>query len=91
VGQHSINPKVKYLTLDILKPHYPDIVDLSRMIMERVEGIHKIKTEITEIDQDTESIRMEVYGDNIDIDHLKKVIRELGASLHSIDEVIVEH
>jgi len=91
VGQHSINPKVKYLTLDILKPHYPDIVDLSRMIMERVEGIHKIKTEITEIDQDTESIRMEVYGGNIDIDRLKKAIRELGASLHSIDEVVVEY
>ena len=91
MGQHSINPKVKYLTLDILKPHYPDIVDLSRMIMERVEGIHKIKTEITEIDQDTESIRMEVYGGNIDIDRLKKAIRELGASLHSIDEVVVEY
>lgn len=91
MGQHSINPKVKYLTLDILKPHYPDIVDLSRMIMERVEGIYKIKTEITEIDQDTESIRMEVYGGNIDIDRLKKAIKELGASLHSIDEVVVEY
>jgi len=61
------------------------------MIMEKVTGVSKIRTEITEIDQDTESIRMEVYGDNIDIDNLKKVIKELGASLHSIDEVIVEH
>lgn len=83
--------KVRYLTLDILKPHFPDIVDFSSMIMEKVAGVSKIRTEITEIDQDTESIRMEVYGDNIDINKLKKVIKELGASLHSIDEVIVEH
>jgi len=91
VGQrYGDTPKIKYLILDVLKPHHPDIVDLSRMILKRVDGVNKIRTEITEMDQDTESIKMEVYGDNIDIVKLKKVIRELGASLHSIDEVIVE-
>ena len=84
------NPKIRYLTFDVLKPHHPDIVDLSRMIIERVNGINKIRTEIIEIDQDTESIKMEVFGNNIDIGKLKKAIKELGASLHSIDEVIVE-
>ena len=87
----SRQSRIRFLTLDILKPHYPDIVDFSSMIMEKVSGVSKIRTEITEIDQDTESIKMEVYGDDIDIDGLKRVIRELGASLHSIDEVIVEH
>jgi len=91
VGQrYGDTPKIKYLILDVLKPHHPDIVDLSRMILKRVDGVNKIRTEITEMDQDTESIKMEVYGDNIDIVRLKKVIRELGASLHIIDEVIVE-
>ena len=91
MGQrYGDTPKIKYLILDVLKPHHPDIVDLSRMILKRVDGVNKIKTEITEMDQDTESIKMEVYGDNIDIARLKRVIRELGASLHSIDEVIVE-
>jgi len=90
VEEDSFYPRIRYLTLDVLKPHFPDIVDLSRMIMEKVKGVNKIRTEIIEIDQDTESIKMEVYGENIDIEELKKAIRELGASLHSIDEVIVE-
>ena len=84
-------PKIKYLTLDILKPHFPSIVELSKVIAANVEGVNKVISEIVEMDQDTESIKMQVYGSNVNLDRLIQVIRDFGASLHSIDEVIVEN
>ncbi len=88
--EDGVRPKIKYLTLDILKPHSPSIVDLSKGIVSNVNGVSKVITEIVEMDQDTESIRMKIYGSDVDLEKLKRILREYGASLHSIDEVIVE-
>lgn len=91
MGERDFNiPKIKYLTLDVLKPHHPSIVDLSKSIVAKVNGVSKVMSEIVEMDQDTESIKMQVYGNNIDLERLVRVLKDFGASLHSIDEVIVE-
>ena len=84
------SPKVKYLVLDILKPHRPNIVELTRELVGRLPGVNKISATIMEIDQDTESIKMEVYGDDIKVERIKDILREYGASLHSIDAVTIE-
>ena len=85
------SPKIKHLILDVLKPHIPSIVELSKAVVADVNGIDKVVSEIVEMDQETESIKMQVYGQHIDLDKLIKVLRNFGASLHSIDEVIVEN
>lgn len=82
--------KVKYLVLDVLKPHQPNIVDLTRELVLKLPGVTKISTTIVEIDQNTESIKMEIYGDDIKVNEIKKILREYGASLHSIDAVTIE-
>ncbi len=82
--------KVKYVVLDVLKPHRPNIVDLTRELVVKLPGVTKISTSIVEIDQDTESIKMEIYGHDIKVDEIKKILREYGASLHSIDAVTIE-
>ncbi len=82
--------KITYVVLDVLKPHRPSIVELSRYLAEKINTVTTVNTTILEIDQDTESIKMEVYGTDLDIDDLKKVLREYGASVHSVDEVTVE-
>jgi hypothetical protein len=87
--ENNVNPKIKHLLLDVLKPHLPDIIDLSKAIA-HVKGVKRVTIEIVEIDQDTESIRVEVDGDSIDIVSLKKKINEMGASVHSIDSVTTE-
>jgi len=91
VGErYSGNPvKIKQLLLDVLKPHQPDIVELSRAIA-NVDGVSKVTIEIVEMDQDTESVRIEVLGSNINIQKLLRRIREMGASVHSIDSVTAE-
>ena len=83
--------KIKHLILDILKPHFPSIVELSKAVVANIDGIDKVISEIVEMDQDTESIKMQVYGQHINLDKLIRVLKKFGASLHSIDEVIVEN
>jgi len=91
VAQRSNNnAKVKYLVLDVLKPHRPSIVDLTRELVIRLPGVTKISTSIVEIDQDTESIKMEIYGNDVKVEEIKRILREYGASLHSIDAVTIE-
>ncbi len=82
--------RITYLVLDVLKPHRPTIVELSRYLAERINTITTVNTTILEIDQDTESIKMEIYGENLEVDMIKSVLREYGASVHSVDEVTVE-
>ena len=88
--QPNYTAKVKYVVLDVLKPHKPNIVDLTRELVLRLPGVTKISTSIVEIDQDTESIKMEIYGNDVKVEEIKKILREYGASLHSIDAVTIE-
>ena len=47
-------------------------------------GVH---VTVLEVDEKTESLRVEVTGSAIDFERLHEAIGELGGSLHSIDEV----
>jgi uncharacterized protein len=42
------------------------------------------------MDQSTESIKVSVEGADITIDTVRKTLEELGAVIHSIDEVTVK-
>jgi len=81
--------RIKQLLLDVLKPHRPSIIELSKAIAS-VDGVEKVVIETVEIDQDTESVKIEVRGNDINIDELMKRIREMGASIHSVDSVTAE-
>ena len=88
-GSGGNSVKIKQLLLDVLKPHQPSIIELSRAIAS-VNGVSKVIIETVEIDQDTESVKIEVRGNDIDIDELMRKIREMGASIHSVDSVTAE-
>ena len=79
---------IKKLVLDVLKPREPPIYELAARLTS-CPGVSEVNILLAEIDQNTESIKVSVTGDNIDINVLKKSIEEYGASIHSIDEVTV--
>ena len=78
---------VKRLVLDILKPHHPNSLEFSRLLAE--QGCHRVKLTVLEMDDKTETVRLEVSGESLDFDRIKAAIDDFGASLHSIDEVEV--
>ena len=82
------DPQVKRLVLDVLKPHDPPIYDLATKIAS-CRGVGDVDVTLAEIDQDTESVKVSIDGTDIDIETIKKCVEDLGASVHSFDEVKV--
>ena len=77
---------IRRLVLDVLKPHKPNVVKVSEALshLESVEGVNII---INEIDQKVENAKVIVAGTSISFEEIKKKLEELGATIHSIDEV----
>lgn len=80
--------KLKRIVLDVLKPREPNILDFAHAMASLGED-HRVQVIVDEVDDKTESVILEVSGEDLDFDALKSVISELGGSLHSIDEVEV--
>ncbi len=78
--------KVKRLILDVLKPHHPNVVEFAQTLSAR--GLdYAVTINVIEMDDKTETLEVLVEGDDIRFDDLVASIKELGGSLHSIDEV----
>ncbi|AKH21842.1 DUF211 domain-containing protein [Sedimenticola thiotaurini] len=80
---------IKRLLLDILKPHHPDVIDFSKALART--GNCQVRLTVAEIDARTETLQVEIKGDSIDYEQIQAAIAEMGASIHSIDVVEVEH
>ncbi len=78
--------EIKRLVLDVLKPHIPSIVDLSRRLS-IIDGVIGVNCTLDEVDQETESVKITIEGNDIDFDLIEATIRETGAAIHSVDSV----
>ncbi|MHC1688408.1 MAG: DUF211 domain-containing protein [Methanothrix sp.] len=79
---------IRRLVLDVLKPHVPTILDLATALA-KVNGVTGVNLSLDEVDQQTESVKATIQGENIDYDGVVETIRNMGAAIHSIDEVVV--
>lgn len=82
------DPVVKKLILDVLKPHEPPINEFA-VKLASLRGVDRVGVSLAEIDQSTESVKVSIEGSEISIEAVKRSIDELGAVVHSIDEVLV--
>ena len=80
---------VKRLVLDVLKPHQPNALEFSQAIA-KAGGDYRVRTTVLEVDEKTETLQVVVEGDAIDFNSVESRIRDMGGSLHSIDEVDVQ-
>ncbi len=77
---------IRRLVLDVLKPHNPGVVELSEALS-HLEGVEGVNVIIYEIDQKVENAKVIIGGDRIDFEGVKKKLEEMGATIHSVDEV----
>lgn len=80
--------QVKRLILDILKPHKPNALDFASSLAELSEDF-EVTVTVTAVDEKTEAIEMLLLGSDINFQLVSARIKELGGSIHSIDEVHV--
>lgn len=79
---------VKRIVLDVLKLREPSLPELAASLSS-MKGIEGVNISLVEMDQNTESVKIAIEGDNIDINYVKEMLKDNGAVIHSIDEVVV--
>jgi len=77
---------IRRIVLDVLKPHKPNVVEVSEALS-HLDGVDGVNVIINEIDQQVENAKVIVAGTSISFEDIKKKLEELGATIHSIDEV----
>lgn len=80
---------LKRIVLDVLKPHQPNGLEFSRALSDALDGC-RIRLRVEEMDEKTESVTLEITGEDVDFEAVSAKIADMGGSIHSIDEVEVE-
>lgn len=81
---------VKRLVLDVLKPHQPNALEFSQAIAS-IGVDYCVRLTVMEVDENTETLQLEVTGNAVDLESIQAAINDNGGSLHSIDEVEVKN
>jgi len=79
---------LKKVVIDALKPREIDILDLSKAICLH-NGIDNVSISVIEMDVKTETIKITVTGDDIDLNEIKKIVERYSTAIRSIDEISV--
>lgn len=77
---------IKRIVLDVLKPHRPSLIELGQRLS-ALKGVDGVNCSLDEVDQETESVRITIEGPSIGYESVEATLRELGAVIHSVDEV----
>lgn len=86
----SVNKALtKRIVLDVLKPHLPNALDFSKVIA-GIGTDYRVHLKVIEVDEHTETLQLLIEGGAIDFEAVQTSIGSMGASIHSVDEVIVE-
>ena len=78
--------KITLIVLDVLKPHTPTILDLSAKLTD-LPSVSGVDITIFEIDSKVENAKLTLKGKDLNYKEINHVIRQSGASVHSIDKV----
>lgn len=79
---------VKRIVLDVLKPHLPNALDFCYEIA-RLQEHYQVSLTVVEMDEDTQTLQLQISGDAVELKPIEEAITNMGASLHSIDQVNV--
>jgi len=78
---------LKRLVLDVLKPHLPSIVELAEELS-TISNVSGVNISLSEVDQETDTVKIVIEGVSIDIDDVKKVLNMFDSVIHSVDNVV---
>jgi hypothetical protein len=77
---------IRRLILDVLKPHRPSVIEVSEALS-HLEGVEGVNIIMNEIDQQVENAKIIIAGNSLNFEDIKSRLKELGATIHSVDEV----
>ncbi|MCC6027158.1 MAG: hypothetical protein DSO01_03050 [Archaeoglobi archaeon] len=78
---------IRRLVLDVLKPHSPSVVFFASKLSE-LQNVEGVNISLSELDVETESVKITIVGTDLDFEEIKRMIESLGGVVHSVDEVV---
>lgn len=81
-------PNLKRVVLDVLKPHHPNVLEMSAVIA-AIGTDYEVFVDVAEVDEKTETVVVDIQGNQLNFDQIENAIRELGGTVHSIDKVFM--
>lgn len=78
---------VKRIVLDVLKLREPSLPEFAARLSS-MKGVEGVNVSLVEMDQNTESVKIAIEGNDIDVDYVQEMLKDFGAVVHSIDEVV---
>ncbi|MGQ9550783.1 MAG: DUF211 domain-containing protein [Candidatus Bathycorpusculaceae bacterium] len=79
---------IRRVLIEALKPRETLLVELSQAICS-VNGVEECDIVVTDVDVNTETIKLTVRGSNIEYDGIAKIMQEYGMSVKGVDEISV--
>ena len=80
---------IRKLVIDSLKPHEFSKFDLSKSLC-MLKGVEELMLSVTEVDSNTETVRLTLIGPDIKFEEVLNVLKECGAAVKSVDEIITK-
>lgn len=77
---------IRRLVLDVLKPHEPGLIEFTEQLNE-LECITGVTAKLVEMEENVRTIRLTIEGSDLVVADVEAAIGDLGASIHSVDEV----
>jgi hypothetical protein len=81
--------RISRLVLDVLKPRQVSVIELGE-VLASMDGVSKISITSREVDSETETLRIALDGPHVDYRQIVGLIENHGATVRSIDEVVLE-
>jgi len=84
-----MNVYIRKLVIDSLKPHEFSKFDLSKSLC-TLDGVEELTLSVTEVDSNTETVRLTLIGPDIKFEEVLDVLKECGAAVKSVDEIVTK-
>lgn len=81
---------IKMLILDVLKSQQPGVETFAKELTD-LKGITSVSITVLEVDAKTETLKVSMQGQKIDLEQVRKTIKHLGGTVHSVDKVIASN
>lgn len=82
--------RLKRVVLDVLKPHQPNALEFCSEVA-KLGDDYQVRLTVEEMDENTQTLQLEVSGNAIELEPIESAITSMGASVHSIDLVEVKN
>ncbi len=81
-------PKIRYVSINVLKPQKPDIVELAKKLVE-LPNIMCCHIEVTEITHAIQSVKIMLEGYEISLGDVEELLLKSGASIQAVEKIMM--